>query len=185
MDNLLQRMQVDMDLRDLEETTKRIYLWHVRAFTTHYQRSPEDLGVDEIRAYLHHLIVDRNLSQDYIKQAYSALKLLYVITLGREWDLNRIPRAKQRKKLPVVLSQQQVRAVLEAAPNLKYHALFMTVYSAGLRLSEAAHLKLSDIDSDQMRIRVKDTDEGREIQQKIDNLQDLLRAYRAGLIKEG
>ena len=154
-DNLLQRMQVDMDLRNLSEKTKQIYLWQVRTFARHYGRSPRDMGVDEIRAYLHHLIVDRNLSQDYIKQVYSALKLLYETTLDKGWDLNKIPHAKQRKKLPVVLSQQQVCAVLEAAPNLKYHALFMTVYSAGLRLSEAAHLRLSDIDSDQMRIRVK------------------------------
>ena len=162
MDNLLQRMQVDMDLRNLGEKTKQIYLWQVRTFVRHYGRSPQDMGVEEIRAYLHHLIVDRNLSQDYIKQAYSALKLLYETTLDRGWDLNKIPHAKQKKKLPVVLSQQQVRVILEAAPNLKYHALFMTAYSAGLRLSEAAHLKLTDIDGDQMRIRVNNGKGGKD-----------------------
>lgn len=162
MESLLQRMNVDMDLRNLGENTKKIYLWQVQTFARHFGRSPQEMGTEEIRAYLHHLIIDRHLSQDYIRQAYCALKLLYEITLDRRWDLKQIPHAKQRKKLPVVLSQQQVHSLLEAAPNLKYYALFMTTYSAGLRLSEVAHRTLSDIDSDQMRIRVNNGKGGKD-----------------------
>lgn len=154
MGELRQRMEMDMDLQNFAVETKRNYLYHATRFAKHFGRSPEEMGVEEIRTYLHHLIAERRLSQAYVSQTYSALKLLYETTLGRTWDLNRIPRSKQHRKLPLVLSQEQVRAILSAAPNLKYYAIFTTLYSAGLRTREAAHLQLPDIDSDRMLIRV-------------------------------
>ena len=154
MNELSRRMEMDMDLQGFSLKTKRLYLSHVDRFTRHYARSPEMMGEEEIRSFLHHLISERGLSQAYINQAYSALKFLYVTTLDRTWDIRRIPRSKQHKKLPLVLSQDQVRDILSATPSLKYYALFTTLYSAGLRTDEAAHLKVADIDSNRMLIRV-------------------------------
>lgn len=154
MGELRQQMEMNMDLKGFSVKTKRLYLSHVSRFTRHFNRPIEDMGEDEIRTYLHHLITERGLSQAYINQAYSALKFLYETTLSRTWDIHRIPRSKQHKKLPLVLSQEQVRDILSATPSLKYYALFTTLYSAGLRTDEAAHLKVTDIDSKRMLIRV-------------------------------
>ena len=162
MGELRRQMETDMDLRGFLPNTKRNYLYHISRFVRHFDRPPQDMGEEEIRTYLHHLIAERRLSQAYVSQTYSALKFLYETTLGRTWDFSRIPRSKQRRKLPQVLSQEQVRAILEAAPNLKYYALFTTLYSAGLRTNEAAHLKITDIDSAQMRIRVNQGKGGKD-----------------------
>ncbi len=162
MKDLRQRMEMDMDLRGFLPQTKKTYWYHVSHFIKHFDRSLQDMGEEEIRAYLHHLITERGLSQSYVSQTYSALRLLYETTLQRHWDINRIPRSKQRKKLPLVLSEQQVGALLDAAPTKKYRAIFTTVYSAGLRVSEVAHLKIRDIDSDGMQIRVNQGKGGKD-----------------------
>jgi site-specific recombinase XerD len=154
MEELRRRMEMDMDLRGFAVRTKQNYLSHVSRFKRHFDCPLETMGEEEIRTYLHYLIAGRGLSQAYINQAYSALKFLYETTLGRTWDINRIPRSKQHRKLPLVLSQEQVRAILSAAPSLKYYAIFTTIYSAGLRTDEAAHLKITDIHSEPMSIRV-------------------------------
>jgi len=126
----------------------------VRSFALHFHRSPDELGDSEIREYLHYLLTDREVSQSAMSQAYSGLKFFYETTLKRDWDGFRIPRVKMRKKLPVVLSQQEVQVLFSAVRNLKHRAILMTIYSAGLRLNEAIHLKVSDIDSQRMMIRV-------------------------------
>ncbi len=105
MKDLRQRMEMDMDLRGFLPQTKKTYWYHVSHFIKHFDRSLQDMGEEEIRAYLHHLITERGLSQSYVSQTYSALRLLYETTLQRHWDINRIPRSKQRKKLPLVLSE--------------------------------------------------------------------------------
>jgi site-specific recombinase XerD len=113
------------------------------------------LGDPEIREYLHYLIKERNVSQGAVTQAYGALKFFYETTLKRDWEGFRIPKGKMGKRLPVVLSQQEVKALFGVIKNLKHRAILMTIYSAGLRVSEALHLKLSDIDSQRMMIRVE------------------------------
>ena len=127
----------------------------MKSFALYFHRSPAELGDQEIREYLHYLIQEKKASQSVISQSYSALKFLYETTLKRDWNGLRIPRAKMGKKLPVVLSQQEIQAIFSATRNLKHRALLMTIYSAGLRVSEAVHLKVSDIDSQRMMIRVQ------------------------------
>ena len=153
MSTLHRQMEIDMHLGSYAENTRKIYLDAIVKFEHHTGRAVEKAGVEDIRAYLHHM-VEANLSDSSIKHAYSALKLIHEVTLGKPWDVRRIPKARKKKRLPVVLSQAEVQAILDAAPNLKYRAIFTTLYSAGLRTSEAASLKLSDIDSVGMRIRV-------------------------------
>ena len=154
MSELRERMIRDMQIRGFSPTTQKAYLGGVSRIAQHYRMSPDRLSEEQIRSYLHFLIEDRKLSQSYISQAYSGLKFLFQITLKQDWDAWRIPRSKKVKKLPVVLSQDEVSRLLSVTENLKHRALMMVIYSGGLRVSEATGLRPSDIDSDRMRIRV-------------------------------
>lgn len=155
MGKLRDRMKMDMELKNLSPRTIKTYLSWMRQFTIHYGKSPDQLGDEEIRNYLHYLLKEKVASQASMNQAYSALKFFYVRTLQREWNGSKIPRSKVPKKLPVVLSQDEVQRIFSATKNLKHRAAFMTIYSGGLRVGEAAKLKVSDIDGERMTIRVR------------------------------
>ena len=122
----------------------------VALFARYFNRSPELLGPDEIRAYQLHLIHERKLGWGSLNQAVCALRFLYRKTLGKDWNIESIPFAKQPKKLPLVLSQDEVRAVLEAITNPQNRVIAMILYAAGLRVSEAVSLRIADIDSKRM-----------------------------------
>jgi len=145
----------DLELKNYSPYTRAIYLACVKRFARYFQRSPEHLGDQEIREYLHYLIKERNGSQRTVTQAYGTLRLFYETTLKRDWEGFRIPKGKMVKRLPVVLSQQEVEVLFGAIKNLKHRAILMTIYSAGLRISEAIYLKPSDIDGQRMVIRVE------------------------------
>jgi site-specific recombinase XerD len=155
MGNLRDKMKKDMELKNLSERTIETYLKCMRNFVIHYGKSPEDMGHSAIRDYLYYLLKEKNASQATISQHYSALKFFYQTTLGRDWDALKIPRSRREKKLPIVLSREEVGAVLDSVRNLKYRTILMTIYSGGLRLGEALSLKVSDIDSQRMMIHVR------------------------------
>ncbi len=155
MGRLHDQMKMDLELKNYSLKARSCYLACVKRFAVHFHRSPDELGGHEIRKYLHYLIKDKKASQSAINQAYSALKFFYQTTLGRDWDGLKIPRVKMRKKLPVVLSTEEVQALFSVIRNLKHRAILVTLYSAGLRVSAAVHLKVSDIDSQRMMIRVE------------------------------
>ena len=155
MGQLKDQMLMEMRLRNFSPSTIKAYVWYVANFTKHFGKSPAEMGHDEIRQYLHWMLYERKLSWSNVNSAYSALKFLYVDTLHREWDVNKLPRPKGGRRLPVVLSQKEVIKVLENTLNFKHRVILMTIYSGGLRISEALHLKLSHIDSDRMQIRVE------------------------------
>src|SRR4030043_2035817 len=154
MGKLHDQMKRDLELKNYSPKTRSCYLASVKGFALHFHRSPDELGDPEIRGYLHYLIQEKKVSQSAVSQAYSALKFFYETTLKRDWDGFRIPRVKMRKKLPVVLSQREVQALFSVVKNLKHRAILMTIYSAGLRVSEAVHLRISDIDSQRMMMRI-------------------------------
>ena len=112
------------------------------------------LGLDDIRAYQLHLVHERKLTWGSFNQAVCALHFLYGKTLGKDWDIESIPFVKQPKKLPLVLSQDQVHAVLDAITNPQNRVIAMTLYAAGLRVSEAISLRIADIDSQRMLLHV-------------------------------
>jgi integrase/recombinase XerD len=155
MGALYDQMKMDLELKNFSPKTITCYLTCMVNFVRHYGRSPVEMGDEEIRKYLHYLIHEKKVSQSFINQAYSALKFFYEVSLGRPWNANRIPRSKIRKKLPVVLSMHEVQSLLSSVANLKHQAILTTIYSAGLRLAEATHLKVSDIDSERMTILVR------------------------------
>jgi len=155
MGRLRDQMKMDMELKNYSLRTMETYLGCVRGFAAYYGKSPEVMDRNEIRNYLYYLLKEKKASQSAINQAYSALKFLYQTTLRREWDSLKIPRCKMRKRLPVVLSDQEVERLFSATRNLKHRAILMTIYSGGLRLSEATQLRVSDIDSERMTIKVR------------------------------
>jgi len=148
-------MESQMVLKGLSPRTIDVYLRQMACFVRYVGHSPATMESEEIRAYLHHLLSERELSQATVSQAYSALRLFYEQILGKRWEERKIPRAKQRRKLPVVLSPAEVEALFAATRNAKHRALFMTIYSGGLRVSEATHLRSGDIDSERMLIWVR------------------------------
>lgn len=179
MGELRKRLERDLELKGYSPRTRSCYLWWVKDYVRHFGRSPDELRAEEIRVYLHYLIRERKASRSGVSQAYSALKFFYTTTLDRGWEVSKIPRVKVSKKLPVVLSFPEIQAIFEGVSNLKHRAILVTIYSAGLRLSEAAHLKISDIDGSRMLVRV---DQGKGNQDRYTLLakgaQAILRRYR-------
>ncbi len=153
MSFLFDKMKMNLELRGYSPKTVKSYLMHVRLFTEYHNESLEALGEDDVRNYLYS-IIKRNLSTSYINSAYSAIRFMFESTLGRDWDMKNIPRIKNAKKLPIALSRKEVILLFNCTPNLKHKAILMTSYAAGLRVSEVSHLKVSDIDSDNMQILI-------------------------------
>jgi integrase/recombinase XerD len=154
MTPLRQRMLHDMQIRNLAEDTQKSYLQQVSSFARHFRRSPETLGPEEIRAWTIYLVNERKLAPSSVQLAVGALRFLYRVTLRREWSDEDFPLPKKPVRLPVILSFAEVKAFFDAFPSLKHRAMLMTAYAAGLRISEVAHLKAIDIDSQRMVIRV-------------------------------
>jgi site-specific recombinase XerD len=154
MTPLRERMQHDMLIRNLADNTQKSYLLQVSGFARHFGRSPELLGPEEIRAWLVHLREERKLAPGSLGPTIGALRFLYRVTLKRPWSDEDFPLPKKPVRLPVILSFDEVKTFFDAIPSLKYRAILMTAYAAGLRISEVAHLKATDIDSQRMVIRV-------------------------------
>ncbi|HZO68555.1 MAG TPA: site-specific integrase [Kribbellaceae bacterium] len=162
MTALRQRMLEDMRVRNLSPHTQSSYILQVSLFVRHFGRSPEELGPEEIRAWQVHLIDERKLSPASIAVAVSALRFLYKVTLKKAWTFEEVlPAPKPPHKLPVVLSPLEVARFLGCVDDIKHHAILTTCYAAGLRISEAVHLKVGAIDSRRMVIRV-DQGKGRK-----------------------
>lgn len=154
MTPLRQRMIEDLQIRNRSPRTIKTYIAHVAHFAAFFRRSPELLGIDEIRAFQVHLI-EAGASWPRFNQAVCALKFLYGITLHVAWSVTHIPYGQRPKKLPVILSQEEVVALLSAVAHPQYRVALMTAYGAGLRISELVALKPEHIDSDRMMLRVE------------------------------
>lgn len=154
MTPLRQRMIEDMGVRNLSRGTQYHYVRQVANFAKHFGKSPEVLGPEEIRIYQVYLVQVKHASWAVLNQCVCALRFLYHKSLKKEWAIEHIPYARRAKTLPIVLSRSEVFQFLKAITNIKYRAIFMTAYAAGLRISEVLHLRISDIDSQRMVIRV-------------------------------
>lgn len=155
MTKLRQRMIDDLRIRNYSPRTIETYTWCVARFAKHFRRSPAELGPEEIREYQIFLIHTKHTSWTLFNQTVCALRFLYKVTLGRPELIEHIPYPKQEKKLPVVLSRDELARFFGAIANLKHRTILMTMYATGLRLSEALGLRVSDIDSHRMVIRVQ------------------------------
>ena len=155
MSELRNKMIIDMELRGFSLKTIKNYTNHVSNFAKFYNKSPELLDEKEIRDYLHYCITEKKLSEGTVNYINGSLKFFYTKTLNRQWNVDKLARVKERRRLPVVLSPQEVKAIFDATQHIKYKTIFMTIYSAGLRISEACNLKITDIDSKNMQIFIR------------------------------
>ncbi len=155
MTKLRQRMIDDLRIRNYSPRTIETYTWCVGRFAKHFRRSPAELGPEEIREYQIFLVHTKHTSWTLFNQTVCALRFLYKVTLGQPELIEHIPYPKQEKKLPVVLSREELARFVDAIANLKHRTILMTMYAAGLRLSEALGLRVNDIDSDRMVVRVQ------------------------------
>lgn len=154
MSPLRQRMIEDLTVRNLSPATQRSYIHAVMKFSRHFGRSPDRLGLEDVRAFQVHL-VSRGMTWPALNQTVCALRFFYGVTLGQAELPERIAYARTPSKLPVVLSADEVVRFLEAVPGLKSRTALTTAYAAGLRASEAARLKVADIDSGRMMLRIE------------------------------
>ncbi len=154
MTPLRKRYIDDLRLRNFSPGTVKVYVHAVEKFARHFGRSPRELSQEDIRAYLVHLI-ERGLARGTCVVVRNALRHLFTDTLGRPDCVESLPRPKRERRLPEVLSREEVRRVFSVVTNLKQKALFMVAYDSGLRLSEIRNLRVEDIDSQRMVIRVR------------------------------
>jgi integrase/recombinase XerD len=162
MTSLRQRMTEDMQVRNLALNTQTTYLQQVSLFARYFNKSPEALGPEEIRTYQIYLTNAKKLATSSLLIVISALRFLYNVSLKKGWNLDdAIPAPKKPQILPVVMSPEQVLHFLGCVASILHRAILTVCYAAGLRISEAIHLKPTDIDSQRMVIRV-DQGKGRK-----------------------
>ena len=155
MTSLRQRMTEDMQVRNLTLNTQTCYVQQVSLFARHFNKSPEQLGPEEIRAYQVYLTNEKKLAPGSILIAVAALRFLYKVSLKRDWTFEDvIPAPQKPQTLPIVLSPEEVLQFLDCVGGTKHRAILTTCYAAGLRISEAVRLCVPDIDSARMVIRV-------------------------------
>ena len=152
---IIQKLTQDMQLRGLCESSVREYCQRIKLFQEYFQKPATELWEQEIREYLHYLRNDKKLSTSTVNMSNSALRFLYDVTLEQNLNYKRVPRLKEPYVLPNILTKDEVQAIFNAADNLKHKCILMTIYGSGLRLSEISALKISNIESKNMRIFIE------------------------------
>jgi integrase/recombinase XerD len=175
---LRQRMLDDLRIRNCAPSTVECYIRSVAAFAKHFHRSPDQLGPEEIRQYQLFLLNEKKVKLSTYIQAVAALRFFYRNTMNRKVDIERIPLPRYETKLPVILSKEEVKALLEAPKHLGHRAILATLYSAGLRVSEAINLKVSDLDRARKVIHVRGGKGHKDRQVMLsEQLREVLAAY--------
>ena len=178
MTDLRRRMNDDMQVRGMADRTRETYLWAVSGLATFYRRSPDQISDQEIQAYLLHLIRERQRSWSTCNIVVQALRFLYHTTLKRDRMTFSVPSPRRPGTLPAILSRAEVERVIAHAVNLKHRTRLLTTYAAGLRLNEVLHLRVSDLDSARMTIRVEQGKGGKDRDTvRSRRLLEALRAY--------
>ncbi len=183
MKSLREQMAVDLQLSGAKPITQKSYLREVDNLAKYFNRSPEELGEAELKEYLLYLIKERHLSEGTFRFYVAALKFFYRTTLKREWMVEKIKHPRAKRKLPLVLDLSEVKSLLAVTTNLKHKAILMLTYSSGLRASETARLKITDIDSQRMMVRINQGKGGQDrysilSQTALEHLRQYWRKYR-------
>jgi len=171
-------MLEEIQRRNYSHRTARTYVRIVRDFAEYFHQPPDKLGPEQIRQYQAHLFQAKQLAPATVSQYVSALRFLFVKTLRRHFLAEYIPFPKSRKRLPTVLSPEEVTRLLDAACNLYHRTLLMTLYSTAIRRAELCRLKVQDIDSQRMMIRINQGKGGRDREVPLSpKLLETLRVY--------
>ncbi len=177
MSPLHRRMIEDMTIRNLSRSTQQSYVYAVAKFSRHFNRPPDRLGMEDVRAYQLHL-VGQKYSWTHINQVACALRFFYGITLGQKEAFERIVTGKDPEKLPPVLNSEEVVRFLEAVAGLRNRVALTTAYAAGLRIGEVVRLKVAAIDSERMLLHIESGKGGRDRYAMLSpRLLEILRAY--------
>src|SRR5258708_26091628 len=155
MGHTREKMKVDLELRGLATSTQEEYVQRAHNFVAYHRRSPTEMGEQEIRDFLLHLVTEKRAGPATHHMYVAAIKFLYTTTLGRPEEVANIPWPKRSQKLPDVLTGEEVERLFRAVQSVKHRAILMTAYGAGLRISEACSLHINDIDSGRMLIHVR------------------------------
>lgn len=154
MTPMRRRMLEDMRLADFAERTQKAYVNAVAGLAKHYGRSPDLLSQEEVRRFFVHLIEERQLSSASVRQYLCGVRFFYETTLGRKWKVFGLIKPKQGRKLPIVLSREEVERLFAEVQHIKYRTAMLLGYCCGLRISEANRVRLAHIDGDRRQIRV-------------------------------
>lgn len=178
MTPLRQHMLEDLQIRHYSPTTIRIYLRCIYEFARHFRMPPDRLGAEHIRQYQLFLVKEKQVSLSAYIQMVCALRFFYTHTLQRKVAIERIPFPRRARKFPLILSRDEVKALLEAPRTLRHRALLAILYGGGLRVSEVTQLKVTDIDARRSVLWVRQG-KGRKDRQTLlsPKLLDLLRIY--------
>lgn len=158
-----QQIKLYFELKGTPESSKESYFRRIKAFVRFLEQdnvSIEDIKVSDIQRYILYLKRDKGLSPGTINAYISSIKFFYTHILDKDWDSKKIPRMKRIHKLPVVPSREDVLALLNATDNLKHKAILLLIYGSGLRVSEVAKLRIRDICSKTMRVRIENAKHG-------------------------
>lgn len=151
---ITKRLAEDMMIRNMAEATIDAYTYHVRRFADFIEKPLDRASVEDVRTFQLYLIQEKKVAYSTFNQAVCALRFFYTHTLRVPWPVTMVPFGKRPKTLPIVLSRNEVDRLIQCTSNLKHRTFLMTLYSGGLRFSEAANLRIADIDSDRMMLRV-------------------------------
>jgi len=171
-------MLEELQRRNYSHRTAKTYVRIVRDFAEYFHQPPDKLGPEQIRQYQAHLFQAKKLAPATVSQYVSALRFLFIKTLRRHFLAEYIPFPKSRRRLPTVLSPEEVTRLIDAACNLYHRTLLMTLYSTAARRAELCQLKVQDIDSQRMMIRINQGKGGRDREVPLSpKLLEILRVY--------
>lgn len=174
----LNKLVQDMRLRNYSKDTEKAYRHQLKYFLNFLDKRPEEVGWEEVREYLVYLNEEKQVSKSSFKQAIAALRFMFEYSLGKEWIKNRIVYPKSSKYVPSILNKRELNKLFSCVKELKYKTVLYCCYGSGLRLSEALNLKVSDIESNEMRLRIRSGKGGHERYAMLSpQLLELLRDY--------
>ena len=154
-EQVLEKLKFDVELRGLSKNTQDEYFTKVKIFQDYYNKPATELGEKDIREFLHYLTTEKKLSSGSVNSYNSGLRFLYGVTLNINLNYKQIPRHRKTRKFPDILTRDEIQTLFDTCNNLRDKCILMTIYGAGLRLSEVSCLKVSDIDSKKMQLFIR------------------------------
>ncbi|EHQ88934.1 tyrosine-type recombinase/integrase [Desulfosporosinus youngiae] len=182
-EEVLEKLKFDVELRGLSKNTQDEYYTKAKIFQEYFDRPATELGEQDIRKFLHYLTTEKGLASGSVNSYNSGLRFLYGVTLDINLNIKQIPRHRKQRKFPDILTQQEIQTLFKACDNLRDKCILMTIYGAGLRLSEVASLKVSDIHSQKMQLFIRNAKGSKDryallSQANLEILRDYWKAYR-------
>ena len=155
LEEQLHRMEQDLQLRGMSKSTQFNYLRAVRKYSEYFQKPPDQITEEELRDYFIYLKNVKHFSRSASTQAMCGIKFFYTYTIEKEWPTFKLMRSPHEYKLPVVLTQEEVRRILSSIRIFRHRACLTTIYSCGLRVGEGTRLHIGDIDGQRMLVHIK------------------------------